>query len=170
MGWNALSILKLQRLHRWSLGMDKLFHPTLHKGCNYLSMLGLKLIQVSKKGSRCDRWRLRCCEYFPHIFIFPHNNQCIVYCFHVTDPLWGEYTGQVTRSFDVFFDLRLNIRRSKQSKRRWFETPPRSLSRHCNYWILFYETLLQPEALVQLGKTSFSISLNGWCSEYLPGR
>ena len=29
----------------------------------------------------------------------------------------------VTRSFDVFFDLRLNKRLSKQSRRRWFETP-----------------------------------------------
>ena len=50
MGWNYLSIPKLQRLHRWSLGMDKLFHPTHYNGCNYLSMLGLKLIHVSKRG------------------------------------------------------------------------------------------------------------------------
>ena len=38
----------------------------------------------------------------------------------------------VTRSFDVFFDLRLNKRLSKQSRRRWFETQSRSLWRHCN--------------------------------------
>ena len=38
----------------------------------------------------------------------------------------------VTRSFDVFFDLRLNKRLSKQSKHWWFETPSRSLWRHCN--------------------------------------
>ena len=38
----------------------------------------------------------------------------------------------VTRSFDVFFDLRLNKRLSEQSRRRWFETPSRSLWRHCN--------------------------------------
>ena len=36
-----------------------------------------------------------------------------------------------TRSFDVFFDLRLDIRLSKQS-RLWFQTPSRSLWRHCN--------------------------------------
>ena len=29
-GWNYLSIPKLQRCNRWSLGMDKLFHPTLN--------------------------------------------------------------------------------------------------------------------------------------------
>ena len=38
----------------------------------------------------------------------------------------------VTRTFDVFFDLCLNKRLSKQSRRRWFETPSRSLWRHCN--------------------------------------
>ena len=52
MGWNYLSIPKLQRLHRWSLGMDKLFHPTHYNGCNYLSMLGLKSNHVSKRGHR----------------------------------------------------------------------------------------------------------------------
>ena len=36
----------------------------------------------------------------------------------------------VTRSFDVFFDLCLNIRLSKQSWGWWFETPSRILWRH----------------------------------------
>ena len=49
-GRNYLSIPKLQRLHRWSLGMDKQFHPTLYSGCNFLSMLGIKLIHVSKRN------------------------------------------------------------------------------------------------------------------------
>ena len=46
----------------------------------------------------------------------------------------GEFSSQrpVTRSFDVFFDRRLNKRLSKQSKRRWFETPSGSLWGHCN--------------------------------------
>ena len=38
----------------------------------------------------------------------------------------------MTQSFDVLSDLRLNKRLSKQSWRRWFETPSRSLWRHCN--------------------------------------
>ena len=38
----------------------------------------------------------------------------------------------VTRSFDVFFDLRLHKRLSKQSWGWWFETPSWSLWRHCN--------------------------------------
>ena len=44
-------------------------------------------------------------------------------------PVTGELPAQrpVTRSFDVFFDLRLNKRLSKQSWGWWFETPSRSL-------------------------------------------
>ena len=46
----------------------------------------------------------------------------------------GEFPTQrpVTRSFDVFFDLRLNKRLSKQSWGWWFETPLRPLWRHGN--------------------------------------
>ena len=49
-------------------------------------------------------------------------------------PVTGEFPAQmpVTRSFDVFFDLRLNKRLSKQWWGWWFETPSRSLWRHCN--------------------------------------
>ena len=54
--------------------------------------------------------------------------------FRVTGPLCGEFPTQrpVTRSFDVFFDLRLNKRWSKQPRGWWFETLSRSLWRHRN--------------------------------------
>ena len=41
-------------------------------------------------------------------------------------PVPGEFPAQrpVTRSFDVYFDLRLNKRLGKQSWSWWFETPP----------------------------------------------
>ena len=45
----------------------------------------------------------------------------------------------VTRCFDVFCHLRLNKRSNKQSRRRWFEMPSRSLWRRCNgdvIWII----------------------------------
>ena len=32
--------------------MVKIFHPTLYNGCNYLSMLGLKLNHINKKGHK----------------------------------------------------------------------------------------------------------------------
>ena len=41
----------------------------------------------------------------------------------------------VTRSFGVFFDLRLNKRLSEQSWGWWFETPSHSLLRHCKVYI-----------------------------------
>ena len=49
-------------------------------------------------------------------------------------PVTGEFPSQrpVTRSFDVFFDLRLNKRLSKQSCGWWFETQSRPLWRRCN--------------------------------------
>ena len=60
--------------------------------------------------------------------------------FRVTGPLCGEFTGPgefpaqrpVTRSFDVFFHLRLNKRLSKQPRGGWFDTPPWWLWRQCN--------------------------------------
>ena len=60
--------------------------------------------------------------------------------FRVTGPLCWEFTGTgeipaqwpMTRSFDVFFDLRLNKRLSKQPWGLWFETPLWSLWRQCN--------------------------------------
>ena len=60
--------------------------------------------------------------------------------FRVTGPLCGGFTGHpwipaqrpVTRSFDVFFGLRLNKWLSKQLWGWWFEAPSRSLWRHCN--------------------------------------
>ena len=63
--------------------------------------------------------------------------------FHVTGPLCGEFTGPgefptqrpVTRSFDVFFDLRLNKRLSKQPWGWWLEAPSWSLWRQCNGYI-----------------------------------
>ena len=47
-GCNDLSIPKLHRFHRWSLGIDKSVHSTIYNGCSYLSMLGLTLVHVSK--------------------------------------------------------------------------------------------------------------------------
>ena len=48
--------------------------------------------------------------------------------FRVTGPL----TNASDAEFWIFFDLRLNKRLSKQPIGRWFETPSRSLWRHCN--------------------------------------
>ena len=52
------------------------------------------------------------------------------WCVKFTGHRWTPFTKAVTWSFDVF-DLRLNNPLSKQSKRRWFEMPSRSLWRNC---------------------------------------
>ena len=67
--------------------------------------------------------------------------------FRVTGLLCGEFTGPgefptqrpVTQSFDVFFDLHLNKRLSKQPWGWWFETPSWSFWRQCN--VLMIATL-----------------------------
>ena len=64
-------------------------------------------------------------------------------------PVSGEFPAQkpVTRSFDVFFDLRLNKRLSKQSWGSWFEMLSRPLWRHRNdlvsSWSLLYSKARQ---------------------------
>ena len=81
--------------------------------------------------------------YASHYLMMTSSNGNI---FRVTGPLCGEFTGPgefptqrpVTRSFDVFFDLRLNKRLSKHSWGWWFETLSWSLWRHHNvnqWWL-----------------------------------
>ena len=49
-------------------------------------------------------------------------------------PVTGEFPSKrsVTRSFEVFFDLRLSKWLSIQPGRRWFKTPWSTFWRHCN--------------------------------------
>ena len=98
-----------------------------------------------------------------------------------TGPLWGESTGHrwiplqrpVTRSFDVFFDLCLNKRFSKQSRRWWFETPSCSWWRHCNdiySYDLTYTNHLKANILVRKPiRRAFSI-MNDFVLSISPGR
>ena len=80
--------------------------------------------------------KLHLCQVTEIIFIMMTSSNGNI--FRVTGSLCGEFTGPgefptqrpVTRSFDVFFDLRLNKRLSKQPWGWWFETPSWSLWRH----------------------------------------
>ena len=49
-------------------------------------------------------------------------------------PVNSPHKGQRRGALMFFFDLRLNKRLSKQSRSQLFETPSRSLWRHCNGW------------------------------------
>ena len=77
-------------------------------------------------------------------------------------PVTGEFPSQrpVKRSFDVSFDLRLNIRKSYQLWVWWFETPRRSLIRPCNAilgfgsWYIFLENTLHDWVMLDDMKNS----------------
>ena len=84
------------------------------------ALFHLLLDKVS--SHRCMTWRHQM-ETFSALLAFCAGNS----------PITGDFPAQrpVTQSFDVFFDLRLNRQLSKQRRHRWFETPSRSLWRHC---------------------------------------
>ena len=71
--------------------------------------------------------------------------------FRVTGPLSpvnSPHKGQWRRALIFFFDLGLIKHLSKQSRRRWFETPSRSSWRHCNgSQHIFIEILPHPRSL-----------------------
>ena len=72
-------------------------------------------------------------------------------------PVIGEFPSQspVTRSFDVFYDLSMNKRLSIQSWGWWFETPSRSLWRHCNDTLCFHFCKSRPAVICEdVGVTS----------------
>ena len=82
--WNYLSIPKLQRRNRWSLGLINNFIPHFTVQCDYLSMLGLKLIHVSKRApgvqdsfGRSCKWKQvainRYARWIQHVLYNPHT-------------------------------------------------------------------------------------------------
>ena len=94
-------------------------------------------------------------------------------------PVTGDFPSQrpVTRSFVFFFDLLLNKRLSKQSWGWWFETPSRSLWRHCDIKAVLNfnstsaycsSTPLQTLNILELEQECF---INpGWCQGQLCNR
>ena len=86
------------------------------------------------------KWLTKPCQISWHLSVYPSVAGAVIFrenhtmtssngnIFRVT----GHLRGEVTRSFDVFFDLRLNKRLSKQSWGWWLETITCPLWRHCN--------------------------------------
>ena len=74
-------------------------------------------------------------------------------------PVPGEFPAQrpLTRSFDVFFDLRLNKLLSKQSWGWWFEMPSHPLWRHRNALWLSPCGLVTPYYVKYLGQHWFKL-------------
>ena len=85
---------------------------------------------------RCSSWLHLCHWSFGHSW-WGHQMETFSALLAIcagNSPVPGKFPTQrpVTRSFDVFFDLRLSTRLSKQSWGWWFETPSRPLWRHRN--------------------------------------
>ena len=121
----------------------------LYWECQYLdiSIYSFRFLQILRvtnnreryfcgsMGAICIHKCLSLISVWPKFMMTSSNGN--IFC--VTGPWYGEFTGHrwippqrpVTRSFDVFFDLRLNRRLGKQSRRWLFDTPWRLLWRHC---------------------------------------
>ena len=89
----------------------------------FRAKVALIVCSVICKKKEISWWRHQMEEFSALLALYAENSL-----------VTGEFPSQrpVTRSFDVFFDLRLNERLGKQSWRWWFETPSRPLGRHCN--------------------------------------
>ena len=109
----------------------------------------LNLWAVLLNKQKCCQWFeawWRSCDGLCAVFIIFMMTSSNGNIFRVTSPLCREFTGPgefptqrpVTRSFGVFFDLRLNKRLSKQPWGWRFETPSWSLWRQCNVVIPFF--------------------------------
>ena len=87
--------------------------------------------------------------------------------FCIIGPLWVESTAHrripltkgSARNLIFFFDLCLNKRLSKQSRRRWFETPSRSPWRHYNDSRLKW-CILSHHIVTQRSISSMTLTIN----------
>ena len=89
------------------------------------------LVVVQRQGHRPIRTLWACPSWWRHQL---ETFSALLATCAGNSPVPGDFPAQrpVTRSFDVFFDLRLNKRLSKQSWGWWFETLSCPLWRHCN--------------------------------------
>ena len=90
----------------------------------FVSRLNTEVDAIVKRAQKTTSWWRHQMKTFSMLLAICAGNS----------PIPGEFPAKrpVTRSFDVFFDLRLNKRLSKQSWGWWFETLSRPLWRHCN--------------------------------------
>ena len=96
------------------------------------------------KDKRGPWWRQQM-ETFSALLVICAGNSSVI----------GEFPAQrpVTRSFDVFFDLRVNKRWGKQWWGWWFETPLCRLWRHCNALPKLLMSLFPVSSCYQVSET-----------------
>ena len=98
--------------------------PILVRQYHYMESGSLSLYVENNMCGNSETWWRHQMEIFSALLAICAENS----------PVPREFPAQrpVTRSFDVFFYLRLNKRLSKQSWGWWFETLSHPLWRHCN--------------------------------------
>ena len=108
---------------------------TFHPWCPCIKTRCLYVLpaEVYPINYKHPRWRHQMETYSVLLAICAGNSP-------VTDELPAQRP--LTRSFHVFFALRVDKRLSKQSW-GWFETPSRPLWRHCNYLLCFVLLAIQ---------------------------
>ena len=129
--WINFSFTRARISRRWNIA-----RLVLLQKCRVAYKVGVVIV--------CSENRLNKWPYFMMTSSNGNNVRVVGLC-EENSPVTGEFPPQrpVTWSFDIFFDLRLNKRLSKQSRPWWFETPSCSLWRHCNvccnWYIMFHE-------------------------------
>ena len=113
-----------------------------------------------------NRWNKKYSIYL-HISWWRHQMEifaALVALFVGNSPVTIEFPTQrpVTRSFGVFFDLRLNKCLCRHSWGWWFETPLRSLWRHCNVCPILSSRCFSSCTLWPSWGCWRSSSLTGW--------
>ena len=125
--WPRLSFYRLRLQFQFICPISRSHGPKNWRFCSIWAFPGDNSNPISQMAIKwhISWWRHQMETFSALLALFAGNS-----------PVPGEFPTRrpVTRSFDVFFDLRLNKRLSKQPWGCWFETP--SLWRHCDdsFW------------------------------------
>ena len=135
----AAEVWETYPLRRWSL---RNFHPTLYSTCDYLLMLGLKLIYVKCKVRwgdamccvmRCDVWCDMICDVICDVIMIWYDMICyVMLCYAMT---WHDMTWHDMTFWDS--EWRLEILNNHQfTLQKWNPTPRSYLfvKRHVLIW------------------------------------
>ena len=123
--YNCYKVVPLNSVRKWLHGYS-VFIIRLGEDLKFNSLPSLLLHETSSNGNISVLLAL-CAGNSPVPVNSPHK---------------GQWRGALMFSLS---DLRPNIRLSKQPWRWWFETPSRSLWRHCNENTIFYADCMPQE-------------------------
>ena len=135
LNWLEVTRSKLWLLMPW-------FLPSLNQHLPYYRLCNIAGPCRPRWGIRDTWWRHQMETFSASLAICAGNS-----------PGTGEFPTQrpVTRSFDVFFDLRPYKGLSKQWRCWWFEVPSCPLWRHCNEEISLYSMLHEMTMYISWG-------------------